>query len=143
MMVDVETVVERLEALGSYILELEQLSKYSLKELTDDFVKYRAAQRSLQLAAQAVIDIATHIISADFNMRVQDYRQAILGLGEAGIVRKDFAERLAPLAGFRNILVHEYLAIDPARVYAALVGGLDDLREFGNQISDYLQTNGC
>ena len=140
-MVDVETVIERLEALDSYILELEQLSKYPLKELTDDFVKYRAAQRSLQLAAQAVIDIATHIISADFNMRIQDYRQAILGLGEAGIVGMDFAEGLAPLAGFRNILVHEYLAIDPARVYAALTGGLDDLREFGKQISEYLRKN--
>jgi uncharacterized protein YutE (UPF0331/DUF86 family) len=141
MMVDVETVIERLEALGSYIFELEQLSKYSLKELTDDFVKYRAAQRSLQLAAQAVIDIATHIISADFNIRVQDYHQAILGLGEAGIVGVDFAERLAPLAGFRNILVHEYLAIDPARVYVALTEGLYDLREFGDQISKYLQKN--
>jgi uncharacterized protein YutE (UPF0331/DUF86 family) len=141
MMVDVEAVIERLEALDSYIAELDQLSQYSLKDLSDDFIKYRAAQRILQLAAQAIIDIATHIIAADFRLRVQDYRQAILGLGEAGVLTEDFSNRLAPMAGFRNILVHEYLAIDPAKIHTAMTDGLDDLREFGKQITQYLREN--
>jgi len=128
MMVDIEAVVERLEALDGYVVELEYISQYTLKELTADFIKYRAAQRSLQLAAQAVVDIATHIITADYHLRVQDYRQAIIGLGDVGVLSKEFAERLAPLAGFRNILVHEYLVIDPAKIYIALTDDLDDLR---------------
>jgi uncharacterized protein YutE (UPF0331/DUF86 family) len=138
-MVDVQTVVERLEALKAYIAELDHYAQHSLGELTSDFVRYRAAQHSLQLASQAVVDIATHIITADFTSRVQDYRQAIRQLGQEGVLPAAFAERLAPIAGFRNILVHEYLAVDPARLYDVLIHGRQDLQEFCERISEYLR----
>jgi uncharacterized protein YutE (UPF0331/DUF86 family) len=139
MMVDKQVVTQRLRALKTYLAELDELAQYSLKELTDDFVKYRAAQHSLQLAAQAIVDIATHIISADYKIQVQDYRHAIEALGETGVISAEFARKIAPLASFRNILVHEYLAVDPARIHHALVHGRDDLREFGRQINAYIQ----
>lgn len=137
-MVDVQIVTERLEALKAYLAELDHYARYSLDELTSDFVKYRAAQHSLQLAAQAVVDIATHISTADYNSRVQDYRQAIETLGQEGVLPPAFADRLAPIAGFRNILVHEYLAVDPARLYSMLVHGREDLRAYGRYITEYL-----
>lgn len=141
-MVDVQTVMERLEALKVYLAELDHYAQYSFDELTSDFVKHRAVERSLQLAAQAIADIATHIISADYNTRVQDYRQAIEGLGKEGVLPAAFAKRLAPIAGFRNILVHEYLALDPAKLYNALIDGRADLEEFGQRIVEYLQRTG-
>jgi uncharacterized protein YutE (UPF0331/DUF86 family) len=81
VVVDLQTVVERLEALNAYSAELDHYARFSFKELTSDFVKYRATQHSLLLAAQAVVDIAVHIVTADYNSRVQDYRQAIESLG--------------------------------------------------------------
>jgi uncharacterized protein YutE (UPF0331/DUF86 family) len=142
-MVDVNSVLERLEALKTYLTELDYYAQYSLRELTDDFVKYRAAQHSLQLAAQAVVDIATHIIAADFNTRVQDYREAIEALGKEGVLPVEFAQRLSPLAGFRNILVHAYLTVDPVRLYNNLIQGRADLREFGQHIAAYLRRTGA
>jgi uncharacterized protein YutE (UPF0331/DUF86 family) len=142
-MVDVQTVTERLEALKAYLAELDHYAQYSLGELTTDFVKYRAVERSLQLAAQAVVDIATHIISADYNARVEDYRQAIESLGKEGVLPSAFAERLAPIAGFRNILVHEYLAVDPIKLYDMLIHGRTDLQEFGHRVVKYLQRTGA
>jgi uncharacterized protein YutE (UPF0331/DUF86 family) len=141
-MVDIQTVTERLEALKAYIAELDDYARYSFEELTSDMVKYRAAERSLQLAAQAVVDIAAHVISADYDARVQDYREAIEGLGKEDVLPREFAERLAPIAGFRNILVHEYLAVDPAKLYDHLTNGRADLREFGRRIVEYLQHTG-
>ncbi len=142
-MVDIQTVMERLEALKTYLAELDSYAQYSLDELTSDFVKYRATERSLQLAAQTVVDIATHIITADYNTRVQDYRQAIENLGQEGVLLPTFAERLAPIASFRNILVHEYLAIDSAKVYDILIHSRGDLQEFGQRIVEYLQRTGA
>jgi uncharacterized protein YutE (UPF0331/DUF86 family) len=142
-MVDVQTVMERLEALKAYLAELDHYAQYSLGELTADFVKYRAVERSLQLAAQAVVDIATHIISADYNAHVEDYRQAIESLGREGVLPSAFAERLAPIAGFRNILVHEYLAVDPMKLYDMLINGRSDLQEFGQRVVEYLQRTGA
>jgi uncharacterized protein YutE (UPF0331/DUF86 family) len=142
-MVDVQTVTERLEALKAYLAELDHYAQYSLGELMSDFVKYRAAQHSLQLAAQVVVDIAVHIISADYNSRVQDYRQAVESLGKEGVLPSAFAERLAPIAGFRNILVHEYLVIDPVKLYDMLIHGRTDLQEFGQRVVEYLQRTGA
>ena len=142
-MVDVQTVIERLEALQAYLSELDQHAQYSLEDLTSDFVRHRAAERGLQLAAQAVMDIATHIITADYNARIQDYREAIESLGKQGVLPRELAERLAPIAGFRNILVHEYLAVDPVRLYDNLIQGRADLREFGQRIAEYLERTGA
>ncbi len=138
-MVDLQTVVARLEALDTYIAELDHYTQYPLSELTSDFVKCRAAQHSLLLAVQAVVDIAVHIITADYSVRVQDYRQAIESLGKVGVLPLQFAERLAPLASFRNVLAHDYLVVDPAKVYGTLTQGRADLREFGRRIAAYLQ----
>ena len=142
-MVDVQTVLARLKALRAYLAELDHYAQYSLGELTADFVKYRAVERSLQLAAQAVVDIATHIISADYNARVEDYRQAIESLGREGVLPPASAERLAPIAGFRNILVHEYLVVDPMKLYDMLIHGRTDLQEFGQRVVEYLQRTGA
>ncbi len=45
----------------------------------------------------------------------------------------DFAGRLAPIAGLRNILIHKYLTVDWDEVYTNLAK-LDDLSHFANLI---------
>jgi uncharacterized protein YutE (UPF0331/DUF86 family) len=41
-------------------------------------------------------------------------------MGELGVVPLNFAGQLAPLAGFRKILIHEYLEVDWDEVYRNL-----------------------
>lgn len=43
---------------------------------------------------------------------------------------------------FRNILVYEYLAIDPNRVYEILQHGLSDLELFIEYVYDFLRREG-
>jgi uncharacterized protein YutE (UPF0331/DUF86 family) len=42
----------------------------------------------------------------------RDAYGAIEMLGKVGVLPRELAEGLAPIAGFRNILVHEYPEID-------------------------------
>jgi len=58
-------------------------------------------------------------------------------MGELGVLPPDFARSLAPVAGFRNILVHEYLSVDWDYVYDHL-RHLDDLERFGNLVRHWL-----
>ena len=58
-------------------------------------------------------------------------------MGELGVLPADFARHLAPLAGFRNILVHEYLAVDWDEVYRAL-HRLEDLGRFAESVRRWL-----
>ena len=66
-----------------------------------------------------------------------DYYDAILRMGELGVVPPGFARALAPLAGFRNILVHEYLAVDWDEVYRML-HRVQDLERFGELVRSWL-----
>jgi uncharacterized protein YutE (UPF0331/DUF86 family) len=66
-----------------------------------------------------------------------DYYEAFLIMGELGVLPADFARRLAPLAGFRNILTHEYLGIDWDHVYKNLQN-LNELVTFSQYIRHWL-----
>ena len=70
-------------------------------------------ERNLEVAAQECIDIANRIISMEQLEKPRDAYGAVEMLGKVGILPREMAERLATIAGFRNILVHEYLEIDP------------------------------
>ena len=59
-------------------------------------------------------------------------------LGENKVVPVDLAKKMAPLAGLRNILVHDYLEIDLKRIYEFLRNDLSDFSEFGKYISRYV-----
>ena len=41
------------------------------------------------------------------------------------------------MVGLRNILVHEYISVDPGRLYE-LLERLDDFRRFAEQIRQYI-----
>lgn len=94
-------------------------------------------ERNFQVLAQAVIDIANRIISLENLEKPRDYHEAILRLGQGGIVPVDFARKLAPLAGFRNILVHDYLDLNWDEVYANLEK-LDDIHIFLTMVNTWL-----
>ena len=77
-------------------------------------------ERNLEVAAQCCIDISHRIITLEGARKPTDYYEAILSLGELGVLPAEFARHLAPLAGFRNILVHEYEEIDDDIVYQSI-----------------------
>jgi uncharacterized protein YutE (UPF0331/DUF86 family) len=95
-------------------------------------------ERNLEIAAQCCIDISHRIISLEAARKPIDYYDAILSMGESGVLPPEFARELAPIAGFRNILVHEYLNVDWDEVYRTLQH-LEDLQRFAALIRRWLQ----
>ncbi|MFN8642539.1 MAG: HepT-like ribonuclease domain-containing protein [Candidatus Binatia bacterium] len=79
--------------------------------------------RGSQLGAEAVLDIGNHILSACFGVsaRLVDHEDLVAQLFErCGVIDHALRERLRGLGGFRNILVHDYLRLDPERVRSFL-----------------------
>lgn len=85
-----------------------------------------AVERGLQLLAEALFDVGAHILAAEYREVVDEYRQIPPRLVACGVLSAGLAARPRGLAGFRNILVHEYAGIDLER----LVAGLDRLADF-------------
>ncbi len=94
-------------------------------------------ERNLEVAAQCCIDISHRILTLEQALKPRDYYEAILRLGELGVLPVDFARRLAPIAGFRNILVYEYLQVNWDEVFDHLQR-LDDLEHFAALVTRWL-----
>jgi uncharacterized protein YutE (UPF0331/DUF86 family) len=120
------------------LARLEPLKSKPRIEFDRDPYLRDIAERNLEIAIQCCIDICHRIISLENARKPADYYEAILLIGELGIIPPDFARKIAPMAGFRNILVHEYLVLDWDEVYRNLQH-LTDLVQFGEMIRGWLR----
>lgn len=136
-------VERRLDELLSRLRKLEELAQKEKGEFSDESLLRDVVERNFEVAIQCCLDIANRIISIERTKKPSDYRDSLLKLGELGVIPRDFARSIAPLAGFRNVLIHEYIDIDWDEVYGNL-DRIGDLREFASHVGRWLQkrTNG-
>ena len=118
--------------------KLEPFKSKEKEEILQDPYLQDIIERNLEVSAQSVIDIANRIISIEGLEKPLDYYDAIMRLGEAGILSSKFAKKLAPIAGFRNILVHDYLDINWDEVYINL-HRLQDISKFMMQVKNWMK----
>ena len=71
----------------------------------------------------------------------QSYAESFDILGENKILTADFAYRFASIAGFRNFLAHDYEKIDQEVICGQIMGSLDDVDQFLQQIRATLGLN--
>jgi uncharacterized protein YutE (UPF0331/DUF86 family) len=129
-MVDREIFSRRLEALADYLRKLAAFREVAEAEFVEEPALHHLAERYLHLAVEATLDLGNHWI-ADRGLATPDAnRDTFTVLEKAGELSPDLAERLRGWAGFRNILVHEYIQIDHAISYRAIQEELDDLDSF-------------
>ena len=62
---------------------------------------------------------------------------AMRELSAHAVLPLDLADQMRRAVGFRNILVHEYVAVDDSMVLARLAD-LTDLLDFGRSVADWL-----
>jgi len=128
---------KRLDELNERLARLEPLRERKRAEFDADPFLRDIVERNLEISAQCCIDICHRIIVLENSRKPADYYEAILMMGELGVLDADFARRIAPLAGFRNVLIHEYVGIDWDQVYKNLQK-LDDLTLFSQRIRNWL-----
>jgi uncharacterized protein YutE (UPF0331/DUF86 family) len=129
--VDRFVVTARITKIREYVALLRRIRGLAdERRFVSDPLIYGNAERYLQLAIQAVLDISHHIV-ADRNLPLPADSKSLFDLlARQKVVSKGLSVKLAAMAGFRNILVHEYLEIDRRRVYRALTTELRDFERF-------------
>jgi uncharacterized protein YutE (UPF0331/DUF86 family) len=127
-----------LTRLEECLQKLEPLRHLPTDNLLADSYLRDAAERNLEVAAQCCIDISNRVILLENALRPATSYESLLRLGEIGVLPMDFARSLAPLSGFRNILVHEYLDVDWNEVIRHLQH-LGELTTFANLIRQWME----
>ena len=139
-MIDRETICRRLHALEAYTAELERLgASISRAAFESELSTQWTVEHGLQLAIACILDIGNHLVAAEGLGSPDSYRAVIEALGEHGIVPPEFVASVRGMPGFRNILVHDYLAVDVKVVWAMLHSGPAQFREFIGHIVAHLR----
>lgn len=114
----------------------------TLRELAADTFMYWGILHGLQIAVQHIVDISSHILASQQLAVPQSYKEIIFEMGRNKVIPYEFAERIDGMAGFRNVVVHQYLSVDPQLVWNVLKNHLDDFTLFSDHIYDYLEREG-
>lgn len=129
-MVDRDLILRKLADLDQYLAQVSEYRGITVDEYRRDWKVQRIVERTLQMAIEVCVDVATHVI-ADRRLRVPaTYAEAFDVLGEGGLLDPGLRAEMVRMAGFRNVLVHEYTRVDPEIVVRILEAHLDDLALF-------------
>lgn len=118
---------------------LDEIEAEGSEAFGEDLRTFFAAQRALQEAAEAALDVAGHLIAANGYRNAEDYADLFAVLAEEDVVAGDLAERLASMARFRNVLVHRYAEIDPEKVWTYVADDRHDVVAFFDAVYDAME----
>jgi len=125
------TVIEnKISDVEKYLRILGSFQKYSRQEIEQNILIRGAVERYLYLAVQATINVAEALVAHKNLRKPSTLSEAFHILGEEKLVTKSVVEHMIKMTGFRNIIVHDYTAIDYDIVYEILHDRLEDIHTF-------------
>jgi uncharacterized protein YutE (UPF0331/DUF86 family) len=125
---DPDLIAKRLAFTETRTSELTTMAR--LDRVHDDLKEERFVEHTLQLAIQAALDVASHIVSDERLGEPATNRDLFDRLATGGWISKELAAKLGDMAGFRNVLVHGYQDVDLDIVVDAATNRLEDLTVF-------------
>jgi uncharacterized protein YutE (UPF0331/DUF86 family) len=144
MTVDRELIERRLQDLALRVARLRTLRGLSPEAFSADWRNVWLAERGLQTAIQAVIDIGAHILAALGDTDWDEYRAIPTRLAAHGVIPSEAVPLLERMIGLRNILVHPYIGVHVARLHEVIERHLEDFDRWAEWVLTYLsrQTGG-
>ncbi|MBI2443711.1 MAG: DUF86 domain-containing protein [Candidatus Magasanikbacteria bacterium] len=140
-MLNHEFIQRKIKLIQEDLSHLEPLSKYSFTELAQDSIKYDATERILERIITRAIDLNRHCLAelGKGNEIVRTHQDTFLRLADLGVYPAEFAAEIAPSAGLRNVLVHEYDQVDPRQVWESLGKALAQYAKYCEYLIKFLE----
>jgi len=134
---ELDRVESRLRHLDQSVAALRSVQPVSQERFDDEPLLRPATERLLYLCIQDVLDIGALLLRSRAVRSAESYRDVVVLLGDTGALDRAFAARIEPMAGFRNLLEHGYVELDPARL-VEFATRTDDFVEFARQVAAFL-----
>ena len=138
-MTDAALVAKKLALIETCLSDLHRLARPDV--LTSDVREQRFVEHTLQIAIQAALDVASHIVSDRRLGEPRTNRELFDLLERDGWLDAPLTGTLRNMVGFRNILVHGYDDVDLAIVADVLTNHLNDLEAFIAAVRQRIRTN--
>lgn len=131
-MTDADLIAKKLAFIEACVRELRE--EAHPERIGHDLREERFIAHTLQLAIQAALDVASHIVSARRLGEPSSNRELFTLLGRDGWVAPERVPVLRDMAAFRNVLVHGYLTVDLRILRDVVENRLADLLAFADGI---------
>ncbi|MDP9452508.1 MAG: DUF86 domain-containing protein [Actinomycetota bacterium] len=128
-MVDEARVRRLLQGVTDDLTLLAQRALLDRGELLGDIDRLAAVKYFFVTAIEGCVDVAHHLCASESWAAPASNADAFRILVRHGVLEGQLGARLARAAGFRNVLVHEYVTVDDCLVVDNL-DRLDDLAAF-------------
>ncbi|MBI3274139.1 MAG: DUF86 domain-containing protein [Candidatus Colwellbacteria bacterium] len=140
-MLDKELIKRKLYLNEQELQRLKMFEHLTVDEIAKDPVKHAACERFLERLITRAIDINRHIIAekGDAGLTVTKYRDTFLRLSNLGIYPEAFAKKIAPSAGLRNALVHDYNDIDQRLFKKSIGEAIKEFNQYARYVLSYLE----
>jgi len=109
---------------------LTEYARRSDTEFLDNPEAVRSARYSFIVVIEAAVNVAAHICARLLSRAPSSQRESFMLLAQAGLLSEALALNLSKMAGFRNLLVHGYGAVDNAVMLAFMRHNLEDVEGF-------------
>ena len=129
-MIDADVVSRRLLALNEALADLQRPAAGDERALGSDRMLRAAVERWLQVAIEACIDVADRVVASEGWTPPESARAAFSALAAHGRLDGELAKKLGDAAALRNLLVHDYVSVDLARLARVVREDMGDLRAF-------------
>ncbi len=119
-MVDKDVLQRKLQKMQEYLGEIEAYSDLNWEEYQSNKQTRRAVERLIQLIVDVAVDINTHSVIDAGGSPPDNAYDSFIRVAEMNLIPQEFAAEIAPSTGERNILVHDYEAIDDLVVFESV-----------------------
>lgn len=129
---------QKFKQLDDYAKILEELRRIPRAAFLRDYHHYGLAEHYLQLSIEVVHDVARYTLRQLDTPIPEEAADLLPRLAERRVVTTAFAKRHAPMAKYRNLLVHQYADVDHAKTYTYLQKHLSAFRDFQKYVARFL-----
>lgn len=132
---DAAMVHAKLRAMRELLDDLDAAQPVDAGVLARDRMLRHGVERILTQLVELAAGINGHLAVSALGRGAATYRESFELVAQAGMLPRTLAERLMPSVGLRNVLVHEYAAVDLELVAAGVEIARVDYRAYVQEIA--------
>lgn len=138
MGVDAGIVQERLKLMTTLLFDLDQVGEVTEERLERERLVRHAVERIVTQLVDLSVSINSHIVASTQSQVPTTYRESYAAVAKVGVITPELAAELAPSAGLRNILTHEYVTVDLAILARSVPLVADVYKRYVAAVARYL-----
>ena len=135
---DRDVVHLKLRAVRELLDDLDSLPGLTVQQLDRERLLRHAVERILTQLVELAAGINSHVAAALLGAGPVTYRESFGLAARAGVLSEELAGRLAPSAGMRDVLVHEYVEVQFDQIVAGTARARTDYRDYVASVADFL-----